>query len=120
MKPESKAPKDKKSSKKSGGKNPIAAGARATSERLPSFSVAYPSHPELLELLRAFQNGNYAKVREEAPQLAERSEDPEVQWAARDLRARLEPDPLAVRLLLISGILLLFLAIWFYMNGYHH
>jgi hypothetical protein len=82
--------------------------------RLPAFAAAYPPDPELDRLVAAFARGDHRMVREKAPALAERTDDPEVRKAARDLRARLDPDPLALWMLAGSGALLLFLAVWFY------
>lgn len=81
--------------------------------RLP-FTRAYPRDPELDALVAAFEKGNYAKVRAEAPLLAKRATDAEVARAARDLRARIEPDPLASYLIAGTGLLLAFLVAWFY------
>lgn len=83
--------------------------ARAQSQDLPD-------HPVLRELLDAFERGDYRLVRERAPRLAEETSQsaPEVARAARDLRARLDPDPLAVKLIIASVTLLVFLSAWAY------
>ncbi len=83
-------------------------------ERRPPFAASYPRDPELDALVRAFGRGDYRTVRDRAPALAARSTDEAVQRAARDLRARLEPDPLAIRMLLGAAALLLFFTWWFY------
>lgn len=83
-----------------------------------AFASHYPASEELDALLDAFEAGNYARVREGAPTLAQRTEDPEIARAARDLASRLSPDPLAVRMLMGAGLLLLFLIYWFYTD--HH
>lgn len=82
--------------------------------RRPRFADAYPRDPELDALVAAFARGDYRTVRDEAPALAARSTDFAVQKAARDLRARLEPDPLAIRMLIGAAALLLFFTWWFY------
>lgn len=88
-------------------------GPRAT------FARDFPRHDALDALVDAFEAGDYATVREEAPRLAERTDDPEVRRAALELRARLEPDPLAKNILLGSALLLAFLVAWFYTHRVH-
>lgn len=75
-----------------------------------------PDHPALRELLDAFERGDHRFVRERAPRLAEETSEsaPEVARAARELRARLDPDPLAIKLILASVALLIFLSAWAY------
>lgn len=82
----------------------------------PQFLLGFPDNPELLRLVRAFEAGNYALVRAEAPALAERAESRAVRDAALELRRRIEPDPLAKYLLALTAVLLLSLAYW----AYHH
>lgn len=80
----------------------------------PAFAERFPRHPELDALVRAFEEGDYARVRVEAPKLAERVEDAAVAEAARELRKRLDPDPLAYVLFGLTTALLVFLVGWFY------
>lgn len=80
----------------------------------PTFVLAFPSDPELDRLVRAFELGNYAHVREHGPTLIAKSEDAAVREAARELVRRIEPDPLVKILLAISVSLLLLLALWAY------
>jgi len=80
----------------------------------PLFVLAFPSDPELDRLVRAFELGNYAHVREHAPKLAERAESERVREAARELLRRIEPDPLIKILLGLSVTLLVALAVWAY------
>jgi hypothetical protein len=80
----------------------------------PLFVLGFPSDPELDRLVRAFELGNYAYVREHAPKLAERAESERVREAARELARRIEPDPLIKILLLLSVLLLAALTIWAY------
>ena len=80
----------------------------------PTFLLDFPRDPELEALIAAFEAGNYARVRAEAPLLAAKAEDPEVARAALELRRRIDPDPLARTLLLISALLLLVLSAWAY------
>jgi hypothetical protein len=97
-----------------------AAAARARStlrtdgmER-PVFVLDFPDDPELERLVAAFEAGDYAQVRAEAAGLAARTESPAVREAALELRRRIEPDPLARYLLVISALLLVFLTVWAY------
>lgn len=118
-----------KSVKREGGRElwmlaspPMAAAAQSpTSEPIPAeegwerpaFAKSFPREEELDDLVRAFEEGNYARVRVEAPKLAERATDPEVSKAARELRKRLDPDPLAYVVLSLTTALLAFLSGWF-------
>ncbi len=86
-------------------------------ERLPVFARGFPADDALAALVRAFAAGDHARVRREAPALAERSADPAVAAAARELRRRVEPDRLAVALVVSAGLLLAFLSGWFWLHG---
>jgi hypothetical protein len=88
----------------------------AAGRERPRFLLAFPEHPGLARLSAAFEAGNYALVRAEAEELAERAEDPAVRDAALELRRRIEPDPLAKYLLALTAALLLSLAYF----AYHH
>jgi hypothetical protein len=83
-------------------------------EARPAFASSFPPDPELDRLVRAFARGDYNTVRIEAPRLAERATDASVRRAALELRRRIDPDPLQLYLLLLTGLLLAFLTIWFY------
>ncbi len=74
------------------------------------FARSWPEDPELRRLVEAFSRGNYAYVRENAPRVTERAADPKVKAAARDLRRRIDPDPIAGVLLLVAIGLLVMLA----------
>jgi hypothetical protein len=80
----------------------------------PRFLLAFPQHPELERLIEAFERGNFALIRREAPALAERADDPAVRDAALELRRRIDPDPLIKYLFAVSIGLLLFLAAYAY------
>jgi hypothetical protein len=86
-------------------------------ERRPSFARAFPASPELDALVEAFARGDYARVRAEAPKLAKATEDETTRAAAMTLVERTAPDPLAVRLLLLTGALLVFLTGWWIVHG---
>jgi hypothetical protein len=83
-------------------------------EAAPAFARGYPDDPELRALVAAFERGANHVVREQAEKLAQSTSNPEVAKAARDLRSRIEPDPLAVKLLLAAVALLIFLSAWAY------
>ncbi|HEY1696021.1 MAG TPA: hypothetical protein VGG39_27830 [Polyangiaceae bacterium] len=87
------------------------------SGRQPSFASGFPASPELEALVDAFARGDYATVRAEAPKLEKASGDEAIRTAARTLVERTEPDPLAVRLLLAAGVLLVVLAGWWVVHA---
>ena len=73
-------------------------GAKQRSEKAsepalarPAFAARYPADPKLDQLLEAFAAGNYAFVRTEAAELADRTDEEDVRLAARDLGRRIEP-----------------------------
>lgn len=78
----------------------------------PSFARDFPEDAALDALVAAFANGNYARVRAEAPKLAASTEDDDVRRAARMLRARVEADPLAKLLVGLTLLLLVGLSVW--------
>jgi hypothetical protein len=78
----------------------------------PPFAASYPNDPALDELVRAFEAGNYARVREEAPKLAASTDDAAVRASALDLRSRIFADPIAKALLVFTGLLLVALTLW--------
>jgi hypothetical protein len=80
----------------------------------PPFLAALPDDPDLARVAAAFEHGDFAFVRREAPALARRTDDPKVREAALDLRRRIDPDPLAKFLLLGAFALLAFLVVWAY------
>lgn len=85
--------------------------------RRPSFASDFPRVPELDALVDAFERGNYARVRTEAPKLAGSAEDPAVRAAAKTLVDRTRPDRLAVGLVAITGVLLVALSGYWIMHG---
>lgn len=103
-------------------------GARTTStERAPRdvrgndrprFLLSFPKDPELETLMHAFESGDYARVREQAPRLVERSDRPEVRRAAEELLIRIEPDPLLKFLLWVAiGLFLSMVTFVYYAHG---
>jgi hypothetical protein len=86
----------------------------ALGEERPRFLLEFPEDPELEALIAAFEAGNFAQVRREAPELARRSADEAVRQAAWELRRRTDPDPLLIVLLLLCLGLFGFLVSWVY------
>lgn len=82
--------------------------------QIPAFARDFPADPALAALVAAFEQGDYARVRREAPLLVQQTESVAVRKAARELRKRLDPDPVAVYLLAGAGLLLAFLALWYW------
>jgi hypothetical protein len=91
----------------------------ASGRERPRFLLGFPKHPELEPLIQAFETGNYALVRRDAPALAERTDDPAVRDAAIELRRRIDPDPIYKYLLGISVLLLAFLTAYAYLGHSH-
>ena len=77
----------------------------------PAFAAAFPKDPELDRLVEYFARGNHRAVRERAEELARTTKDPAVASAARELRQRIEPDPMW-RILLGATLALLVTLTW--------
>ncbi len=86
---------------------------------LPAFARDFPNNPELRLLLVAFEQGRHDVVREGAPKLAESTDNPDVARAARELRSRIEADPLAIKLMIGIFALLTLLTSWVYFFHKH-
>ncbi len=84
--------------------------------RSPHLHESWPRDESLDGLVAAFVRCDYARVRREAPALARATEDDAVRRAARELRRRLDPDPVAVYMLMAAGALLVFLAGWYWLH----
>ena len=80
------------------------------------FTRSFPDDPELNRLVSAFEAGNFATVRTDAPKLALQTDNAEVKKAALDLRRRIDPDPLQLYMLGLTLLLLVFLTAWFYLH----
>ena len=85
----------------------------------PRFLLKFPDDPELQRLARAFEAGNYEAVREGAGKLAESASDPLVSAAAKELRRRIDPDPL-MKYLLWVAVALFVLVVWYTYQGQSH
>jgi hypothetical protein len=85
--------------------------------RRPAFADEFPRTADLDEVVGAFARGDYARVRARAILLEKTSPDPSVRNAARLLVERTRPDPLAVTLLVIAGLLLVTMAVWWVLHG---
>jgi len=88
-----------------------------SAERRPSFAAEFPASPELDALVDAFSRGDYAHVRDEGPKLQSTTSDEAVRAAAKTLVERTQPDPLAVKLVLLTGVLLVVLTGWWIVHG---
>lgn len=84
----------------------------------PAFVLGFPKDPELERVVRAFELGNYAYVREHAEKLAESTTDPAVRDAAEELLSRIEPDPLVKILFGMSVAMLAFMVFYAYTHGH--
>lgn len=82
------------------------------------FLSELPPDPELQQITRAFEAGNYAQVRRLAREL--RSSDPEVQAAAQALLARTRPHPLILFLLALAGLILLLISWYAWQTSHTH
>jgi hypothetical protein len=85
----------------------------------PGFVGDFPSDPELDRLVRAFELGNYAFVREHGAKLAKSAAEESVRSAASALVRRTEPDPLVRILFLMSLGLFLFMVFYAYRSHGH-
>ncbi len=83
------------------------------------FLASLPDDPALRALGDAFEKGNYARVRAEAPKLVRDSEREDVREAARNLLERIEPDPLMKYLLVVALLLLLGVTVFAYGSHAH-
>lgn len=108
-------PKRKKKKRKAAEEG---TGGREIPAHWPVFARAYPADPELDRLVEAFERGDHAAVRAGAERLAKASEAEEVRRAAADLRRRVDPDPLAVKLLLAAIALLVLLSAWYWSHAH--
>ena len=91
----------------------------ASGRERPRFLLDYPEDPELDRLIAAFEAGDYAQVRRLAPQIAEHATNRAVRDAAREIRSRIDPDPLIRYLLFASIALLLFVVAYVYSTHGH-
>lgn len=115
-------PRRKKKKKKKKVEEPLTAAGRPELDprgfERPRFLLRFPEDSELEGLMKAFEAGDYARVRTEAPKLAERTSRPEVKRAAEELLRRIETDPLIKFLLLLSiGLFTAVVAYVYYVHG---
>jgi hypothetical protein len=85
----------------------------------PQFVLDFPKDPELDRLVRAFELGNYAFVRDKGKKLAESASDEGVRRAASELLRRIEPDPLVKILFAMSIGLFIFMVFYAYRSHGH-
>lgn len=92
--------------------------ATSPTEPWPPWAKGFPDDPTLRRLVQAFELGRYDVVRAEAPRLADTTDNPKVAEAARELRRRLDVDPMAIKLLLGAFALLALLTAWAYSHNH--
>ena len=85
----------------------------------PQFVLDFPRDAELDRLVRAFELGNYAFVRDNGKKLAESASDESVRRAAAELLRRVDPDPLVKILFAMSIGLFLFIVFYAYRSHGH-
>jgi len=83
-----------------------------------AFLDRFPEHEDLSRAVTAFENGNYAEVRQICSRLLDSEEDEEVRDCARELLRRIEPDRLIVGVLWASFALFALIALWAYGHGH--
>lgn len=98
---------------------PAEAPAEEPEDERPLFARSFPKTPEVDALLLAFERGNYARVREEAPALASKTDNPDVKRAAEELFRRIQPDIVSKSLLAVAAVLLAFFVYW-YLGQHNH
>jgi hypothetical protein len=110
--PEAPAKKRKKKKRK-------AEGAADRPDWWPAFALSFPKDEALDALVESFEKGNYAAVRAGVDRLLEErpARPDDVRSAARELKRRLDPDPIAIYLLAGAGLLLAFLALWYWTHA---
>jgi hypothetical protein len=120
--------KKKKKKKKKHSAEPVEAEKQAkpagpvlTAEgwERPAFLADFPSDPELERLVRAFELGDYAFVREHGVKLVEGTTDEGVRRATNELLRRIEPDPLVKILFSMAFALFVFMAFYAYRSHGH-
>lgn len=84
----------------------------------PAFAEDFPRAPDLDAMVEAFVRGDYAAVRRIAARVQSANGSEDVKRAARSLVDRTGTDPLAVGLLVLTGVLLVVLTAWWWrFNG---
>jgi hypothetical protein len=84
----------------------------------PAFAAHFPADPELDRLVALFEAGDYGAVRAGTAALVRSTDRDDVRKAARELAARLEPDPVAKLLLGIAALLLAALAAFYWTHAH--
>ena len=86
----------------------------------PRVADTYPSDPAIDELVLAFEQGNYARVREGSNSIldANPARPDDVRRAERELLRRIDPDPIAVYMLAGAFLLLAFLSLWYWTHAH--
>jgi hypothetical protein len=84
----------------------------------PDFAKDFPRVASVDGLIAAFGRGDYAEVRAQGRRLAgSDAESDAVRRAARTLVSRTQPDPLSIWLLVMTGVLLAALSLYWVAHG---
>lgn len=84
------------------------------------FTRSFPDDSALKQLVVAFEQGRYDVTRKLAQDIIERSPDRRVRQSAKEVLRRLQPDPLAAKVFVLVGLLLVVLSVWAYTNHGAH
>lgn len=82
----------------------------------PAFARTFPRDPALDALVAAFADGNFARVREDAPGVIASSEHEDVRSSAALLLDRTRPDPRGRWLFAFAALLLAALTGWWILH----
>ena len=85
-------------------------------EERPPFVADFPRTPALDALVSAFARGDYGRVRRDAAFLMASDASDAEKAAAKELRGRTEPDPMAKVLIALAAALLVLLTIYWQMH----
>jgi hypothetical protein len=86
-------------------------------EDRPAFARKFPAEARLDALVRAFKDGDYARVRRDVPELVKTAESDDVRRAAEEILSRTKADPQMVLLLVLAGVLLVALSVYWEARG---
>ena len=107
---------DAEHAKPASGATPLQSPPEDDRGRRPAFAADFPRDTELDALVEAFDQGDFARVRDGAARIASSGSDDAVKRAAGVLLARTRPDPLATLLLALSALLLVLLSAWWILH----
>ena len=79
---------------------------------IPTFAQNFPPDPALDVLVKAFVDGDYATIRRDAITLIANTKSEEVRDATELLRSRVETDPMAKAMIVVTAAVLMILTLW--------